>query len=125
MESGVLGNKYSSLSKLYSAITNKVNQDFKKVVPTSNVQYILKNGFCSLIWLGIPRFGSPAKYGEWVTVCTVPAPQHDSIYASNIQGIDNVEYRVTNTGVFQYKAKSGQSNYLGFGALFYPTDDTG
>lgn len=39
--------------------------------------------------------------------------------------MDNVEYRVTNTGAFQYKAKSGQSNYLGYGSLFYPTTETG
>ena len=109
----------------YSAITNKVNQNFKKVVPTSNVQYILKNGFCSLIWVGIPRYGTPTEYDEWVTVCTVPTTRHDVNYAPNIQGTANVEYRVTNAGEFQYKAKSGQSNYLGYGSIVYPTDDTG
>lgn len=112
------------MNELYNAIQNKVTQNYKKIVPTSNVQYILKNGFCSLIWTGIPRYGSPAKYDEWITVCTVPTTQHDLNYAPNIQGTDNVEYRVTNNGEFQYKAKSGQSNYLGYGGIVYPTDDS-
>ena len=89
------------------------------------MEYVLKNGFCTLIWLDLFANEDPTIYNSWDTLCTVPKPQNNVVYPNVLTNTDSLMYRVTSTGEFQYRARSGQEYYNCQGHVTYPTLETG